>query len=159
MYAGDLVPFSPLVHSDELVIPASPRRPHDPKAFQDLLKRVLESLQIPLEEVQEAPHKLLDILHSSGPSSMALPINESILEPTKALSVTIPQISMQAEKRCFRPVEGVAYLISNSPPNLLVGSAAESCRLRQIRSMVHEKEAKRLGLFGRKTYSLASLQF
>lgn len=56
-------------------------------SFQDLLKTVAKLLQIPLEEVQEALHKLLDILCSSGLSSVVIPINK-ILEPTRIFCQT-----------------------------------------------------------------------
>lgn len=55
-------------YSDDAVIPDSPPCPGDLKAFQDLLKSIAGPLQIPLEEVQEASHKLLDIFYNLDPN-------------------------------------------------------------------------------------------
>lgn len=55
---------------DDAVITDSPMHPNYTKAFQDLLKRVAVTSHPP-EEVQEAPHKLLDILHRLDQSSGA----------------------------------------------------------------------------------------
>lgn len=54
---------------------------NDFQQFQDLIKWVVDSLQISLEEVKESQHKPLDILHSVTPSRVDLPINEAVLEP------------------------------------------------------------------------------
>ncbi|KAH1172943.1 hypothetical protein KIL84_016782, partial [Mauremys mutica] len=43
------------------------------------------ALDIHPEEVWEKSHKLMDILTSAAPPRIALPIDESFLEPTKIL--------------------------------------------------------------------------
>lgn len=48
---------------DEAVLPPPPFYADDFKQFQELKKWIADSLQNPLEEVQEAHHKILDILH------------------------------------------------------------------------------------------------
>lgn len=49
---------------DEAFIPALPSLPDDYKQFQELLRRVADTLQISLEEIQETSHRLLNILQS-----------------------------------------------------------------------------------------------
>lgn len=44
---------------------------------------IADTLQIPLEEVQDLTYKLLEILHSASPSKVALPMNEVILDLAK----------------------------------------------------------------------------
>ncbi|EMP25526.1 Neurexin-3-alpha [Chelonia mydas] len=70
---------------DEAIMPPPPASANDSRHFQDLFCRIADSLQIPLEEVQEQQHKLLDILHTSSSSKIVLPINEVLFEPVKVL--------------------------------------------------------------------------
>lgn len=60
----------------------SPPSPDDYCQFQDLLRRVAGELHIPLEEIQDTPHKLLDTLHSLVMSRVALPI-DAIPKPAR----------------------------------------------------------------------------
>lgn len=86
----------------EAMIPALPPCPDDPKAFQVFLKRVAESLHIPLDKVLEGPDKRPGTLHCSVLSGVALSINEAILEPAGTLQQTptrFAPISKWAEKR------------------------------------------------------------
>lgn len=69
MEEEELDPAVPLVPTgisasshDEAITLASPSLPDDHKQFPDLLRKVADMLQIPLEEIQEKPHKLLDIV-------------------------------------------------------------------------------------------------
>lgn len=55
------------------------------KMYQELNKRVVTSLGVPIGLVQDYTLKLVYILHSEGPARGALPLNETILEPTKIL--------------------------------------------------------------------------
>lgn len=70
---------------DAVVVPASLSLPEDYKPFQDLLRMIAVVLQISLEEVQDPTHKFLDILQTTGPGKVALPINKGILGLAKAL--------------------------------------------------------------------------
>lgn len=58
------------------------------KGFQDLLKRVAETLQIPIEEMQEQTHKLVDMLQVSTVGKIALLVNEVIMDPARTLGQT-----------------------------------------------------------------------
>lgn len=49
------------------------------------MKRAADTLQIPLEEVQETQHKWLDILYALLSARVALPINEALLESAKSI--------------------------------------------------------------------------
>lgn len=70
---------------DEAVIPPPPSVADDFRSFQDLTKRVADTLQIPLEEVRDTHHKLLDILHTSSTSRITLPINKALLNLAKLI--------------------------------------------------------------------------
>lgn len=63
---------------DEVVAPASSFPLDNHRQFQKLLQRVVEELQISLEEIRDPQHKLLDILQPRGSSQAALPVNEAI---------------------------------------------------------------------------------
>lgn len=80
---------------------------HHPDAytkFQDLLRRIIDLLQIPLKEVQDTPHKRLYIFQNVGPSKMALPINEAISEPAKMVwhtpATCAPTLKRTQKKYC-----------------------------------------------------------
>lgn len=45
------------------------------KQFQDLIKRSAYSFQIPLEQVKESYHKLLDVLHIASSAHITVPVN------------------------------------------------------------------------------------
>lgn len=65
---------------DETVAPGDASLVQDDyRAYQGLLKRIAASLDIPVEIVQESPHRLVNILGLAGHSRVALPINEAIL--------------------------------------------------------------------------------
>lgn len=70
----------PSSSTNKAVIPTAPSPPDDFREFQDLLHRVAGKLQIPLEEVQDSQHKILDLLHSSGSNRIALPVNVAVRE-------------------------------------------------------------------------------
>lgn len=66
--------------------------------LRELLKRVASSLNIHVKVVQESSHRLLGILGSTGPSQVALSINEAILKPTRLLWQT-PSSLLTTAKR------------------------------------------------------------
>ncbi|EMP39331.1 hypothetical protein UY3_03443 [Chelonia mydas] len=73
----------------------------DFKQVQELLKRIADSLTIPLEEVVESQHKLLDILQTSASSKIALPVNEALMDPANAIwqtPATIPPSCKRADE-------------------------------------------------------------
>lgn len=51
------------------------------ESFQELVHRMIETLAIPAQTVQQNGH-ILDILHISLLDTLALPLNEGLLEPT-----------------------------------------------------------------------------
>lgn len=55
------------------------------RQYPELLQRLASDLQILLGEVQNLQHWLLDVLQLEGPSKVALPINEAILEPERVV--------------------------------------------------------------------------
>lgn len=65
----------------------------DFKQFQELFKRVVDGLEIPLEGVPESQHQLLDILQTSSTFKIALPINDALMEPAKNIWQTPATIS------------------------------------------------------------------
>ncbi|EMP30061.1 Eukaryotic translation initiation factor 4 gamma 3 [Chelonia mydas] len=60
-------------------IPSS--SPDDYRQFHKLFRSVADALHLPLEEMQDSQHQLLDILHASVPARVMLPINNAILQP------------------------------------------------------------------------------
>lgn len=66
----NICPFPP----EETVMLPVPSMGDDFKLLHVLTKRVADTLQIPLQEVTDTHHKLLDILHTPS-SRIALPIN------------------------------------------------------------------------------------
>lgn len=94
-------PFSSLL-PDKMLMPPLPSMADNFKLFQDLEQRVAEALQIPLQEMTESYHKLVDILHSSISSRVALPVNEALLNPTKVIwqtSASVPPTYKQADQK------------------------------------------------------------
>lgn len=78
----------------------------DEKQFQGLIKRIADSLQIPLEEVKESQRKLLVILHTSSSVRITLPINKALLDPAKIIwypPTTIPPICKRVDKKYYFP--------------------------------------------------------
>lgn len=57
----------------------------DFKADQVLLKMVVSNLSLQGEVVKESSHSLVNILAIAGPSKVALPLNEAIMDPVKVL--------------------------------------------------------------------------
>lgn len=66
-------------------MPPPPMMENDFKQFQELFQRMADSLAIPLEEVAESQHKLLDILQTSTSFKIALSINEGLMDPAKTI--------------------------------------------------------------------------
>lgn len=134
--------------------------PDDYKIFQELLQNC-KQLHIPLEKVQDLQRKLLVILHSSGSSRIAFPVNKAILDPTKVvwhMPATICPYPKRAEKQYYVPAKGVEFLCSHPPPNSsVVQAAAERSRQQNTCCTPTDKDGKHLNLLGRKVFSSSSL--
>lgn len=59
--------------------------PDDFRAHPGLLRRMAAALDIQTKEVQERSHRLMDIFASEGPSRVAHPIDEIILQSLRIL--------------------------------------------------------------------------
>lgn len=55
------------------------------RQFQELAKRVSDTLHMPLEELEDAHHELIGILHTLTTSRISLLINGTILDPAKMI--------------------------------------------------------------------------
>lgn len=53
--------------------------------FQKLLYRIANALEMPLEEVQDSPCQLLDILHVSALIRVVLPISDVIIQLVRTM--------------------------------------------------------------------------
>ncbi|EMP33154.1 hypothetical protein UY3_09716 [Chelonia mydas] len=107
----------------------------DFKQFQELFKRVAQSQDIPLEEVQTNQHKLVQILQPSSTSKITLPINYAILEPTDRVWQTPASIlstCKKADRKYYVPAKGVDFLFSPPPPNSSVVNAANKRGKQQV---------------------------
>lgn len=104
-------------------MPPPPSIANDFLQFQDLIKRVADSLQIPLEEVKESQHKLLDILHSVTSARVALPINKALVEPENTIWQTFARVTRTCKgdnlKSVF-PTKISECLVSHPPPSSLM---------------------------------------
>lgn len=100
---------------DEALMPPPPSTADDFRQFQDLVKRVADSLQIPLEEVREPQRKLLDILHSVTPSRIALPITEALLELPRTIWQTLATVILTCKRshEKYIPSKDSQFLYSN----------------------------------------------
>lgn len=101
------------------------------------------SLQIPLEDVQDPAHKLLDILHTIGPNKIMLPINETTLETTKMAwhtPATCTSLPKRVEKKYFAPYQGAEHLFFHLNLNSLLDQiVTEHNRLHQLRPILQTK--------------------
>lgn len=96
----DLLVSAALLSSspDNAVAVASPSPSRNYTQFHDLLRKITGALQFLLEEVQDIIHKLLNILQTAGPSKVALPINEAMLELTKIIWHPLPTFAPHSKK-------------------------------------------------------------
>lgn len=142
-------------------IPSS--SPDNYRQFHKLFRSVADALHVPLEEMQDSQHQLLDILHASVPARVMLPINDAILQPACTVwhtPDTCTPTLKGAEKRCYVPTKESEFLFSHPTPNFLVTQIASERARQQYRcSSPTEKDGKRLDLLSHKVFSSASLQF
>lgn len=63
----------------EIVVPeSSTSTPDGYEIFQDLLRRIVNTLELPTEAVQKKSHKLLAMLHRSILGCLAMPIADGV---------------------------------------------------------------------------------
>lgn len=111
----------------EAVVPSPLSMADDFTQFQDLSRKISDTLQIPLKEVKDPEHKLLDILTSA---SVVLPINKALLHQAKTVWQTPPTIlpnCKRADKKYYVPYKDSDFLFSYPLPNSLVVDAVNEC--------------------------------
>lgn len=87
-----------------------------------------------------------------GPSRVALPLNEVIVDPVKVLWQTpasLPPIAKSTELRYFIPAKRYKFLFSHPPPRCLVVAATNERHCQgQAGPMPKAKNPKKLNMFG-----------
>ncbi|EMP32987.1 hypothetical protein UY3_09865 [Chelonia mydas] len=151
----------PSLSTDDAIMPLPHNIGDDFRLFQDLFKKVASSLYISLVEVQVTQHKLVDILHTSASSKITLPMNDdALMDPVRTIwqtPATAPPTCKRSDKKYYVPAKGTDFLFSHPAPNSLVVDAVQERGRQQPKTTPHNKEWKRLDLFDRKAYSLATL--
>ncbi|KAG6922648.1 hypothetical protein G0U57_001641, partial [Chelydra serpentina] len=123
--------------------------PDDLKQFQELFKRVANSQEIALHEVQEKQHKLLKISQPASSAKIAFPMGEAIMEPGEAIWQTPALASLtnqRADRKYFIPAKGTEFLFSPQACSLVVEAANQHSKQPHFRSSLQDKEHKRLDL-------------
>ncbi|EMP30096.1 Putative protein C3orf14 [Chelonia mydas] len=78
-------PLSLSLPEEAIMSPPHPVPQDDAKEHQELLKRVASNLGLQAEELEEPSDSLFDVLCSSTPTRMALPLHEGVSKITNAL--------------------------------------------------------------------------
>lgn len=94
------------------------------------MKRVADTLHIPLEEVRDTHQQLLDILYSLSSLKITLPVNEAILDLAKTVWQTLSSVAPICkceEKQYYIPTKESEFLFSHPSPNSIVVDAVKSC--------------------------------
>ncbi|EMP42356.1 Neuroblastoma-amplified sequence [Chelonia mydas] len=117
---GDTIPPTHVssLSPDGTIMSSPPTSGDDFKSFQELFKRVADSLNISLAELLETQHKLTDILHTSPTAKIALPINVAMMDPAKTIwqmSTTAPPSCKRSEKKYYIPAKGAELLFTPLP--------------------------------------------
>ncbi|CAM2105499.1 unnamed protein product [Caretta caretta] len=73
----------------------------DYRAHQELSYRVVQNLNVQVKEIEEFALALVDILTSSGPARVALPLNDAILQQGKPLHLSNPRLREWNESTLF----------------------------------------------------------
>uniref|UniRef100_A0A8C8SH48 Cilia and flagella associated protein 92 (putative) n=1 Tax=Pelusios castaneus TaxID=367368 RepID=A0A8C8SH48_9SAUR len=133
--------------TEEIITPSTSSSSSDEvKQFQELFRRAVESMAIPIQETNESHHKLLNILQSRSSTRMSLPMDKALLEPAEQIWQTpasIPSTNRKVERRYHIPARESAYLFSHPPPNSLVMEAAKKL----VISRLQEKSPKILDAY------------
>ncbi|EMP35675.1 hypothetical protein UY3_07161 [Chelonia mydas] len=126
-----------------------------------LLKRV-EELAEETEELAEEFNNLFNVIPSSTLARVALPVHPGVLKIAKSVWQTpsyIPPTSKKVENKYYVLAKRFEYLYAHPPAgSLVVSIIKERDRQVQASGTPKNKDARRLDLFGRKVYSVASLQ-
>lgn len=76
---------------------------------------MVDTLKLPLEEVKDSQYKLLDTLQSVTPTQVALPNNEELMDPAKAvwqISGTILATCKWTDKKyCYQRTQDFCFAI------------------------------------------------
>nr|XP_025037998.1 uncharacterized protein LOC112544999 [Pelodiscus sinensis] len=131
--------------------------PDDFKQFQDGFKRVAQSQEIQLTEVQMKQYRLLKNLHPRQSAKVAIRIDEAIMEAAEIIwqtPVSVPPTCRRADKKYFVPSKNLEFLFNHPQLNSLVVDAAQQrAKTPQYKAT---PDIKKLDLFGRKIYSSAT---
>lgn len=111
----------------EAIIPPLLSLPDDYGQYQDLLRHVVSALNLPEEDVKDLRDEFLDILQPIGPSWVALPIHNTILQPAQVIwhaPASCTPIPKHSERHYFVPAKNSDFLFLHPPPNSMVVQAA-----------------------------------
>ncbi|KAM7180660.1 uncharacterized protein RBU57_016989 [Macrochelys suwanniensis] len=160
--ARSSVPASSLVPEDKVAAPPPSAPQDDFRAHRELLKRVALNLQLQAEEMEGPSDSLFNILSSSVPGRVPLPLHEGVANISNALWQTpasLVPISKKAERKYFIPMKGHEFLYTHLAPNsLVVESVNHRERQGQSCPTPKNKDSERMDSFGRKFYSSSSFQ-
>ncbi|EMP27520.1 Ephrin type-B receptor 5 [Chelonia mydas] len=150
---------SSLSSPDEAVIgvSASGPPPINHRVHQDLLHCIARNMGLQVEEVIESEDPVVDIRTPEGPSRVALLVIKTISNNYNALWQTpgsIPLTARGVERKYCMPSNGYEFLFSQTHSCSLVVSAVNEKEPQGQQALAPEaKEAKQMGLFGRKIYA------
>lgn len=118
--ADEVTPETPILLSlDEGLMLTPPSIVDDCLQFHDLIRRVVDTLQIPMEEVRDQQQRLFDILQSATSFRVVLPINEALLDLAKMerqTPATIPPMCRRVDKNCDVSQKDCDFFVFPSPP-------------------------------------------
>ncbi|XP_044851125.1 A.superbus venom factor 1-like [Mauremys mutica] len=149
---------------DEAVAGASTSGPPpiDLRAHQDLLRRVAQSINLPVEEVAEDDDPVTTIIGAEAPLRVALPFIRTIQRNANTVwqsPASIPPTARGVERKYSVPPNGYEYLYTPPPPDsLVVQSVNDRERHGQPAPAPKSKEAQRMDLLVRKVYLAGGLQ-
>lgn len=92
------------------------------KQLQDLIKRIVDFLQIPLEEVKELCRMSNNLCCISSSACIMLPINEAFSDPEKIIWHTptpVPLTCKKADKNTMSPLRTLNFYFHIHSPNPL----------------------------------------
>lgn len=141
---------------------ASGPPPIDLRAHQDLLRRVAQSINLPVEEVAEDDDPVTSIIGAEAPLRVALPFIQTIQRNANTVwqsPASIPPTARGVERKYSVPPNGYEYLYTHpAPDSLVVQSVNDRERHGQPAPAPKSKEARRMDLLGWKVYSAGGLQ-
>nr|XP_025043125.1 uncharacterized protein LOC112546633 [Pelodiscus sinensis] len=106
-------------------------------------------------------HRLLKNLRQQQRARIALPIDEAIMEVADEIWQTptsAAPASKRVDRKYFVPAKGLDFLFNHPQPNSVVVDAVQRrAKAPQYKNTIQDKDNKKLDVFGRKVYSLATL--